>query len=71
MVLEYEKIKKIIPFLGSIIITCGYIKLNIYYRHFNIKISEYLEISEVLTLFLNDVIFYSLIVFIIFFFSFL
>lgn len=54
MYFQGEKIKTLLPYLGSLLILCGYLKLNVFYSHFGIKISDYLEITEVLTLFLSD-----------------
>ena len=57
------KIKKLIPYFGSLLVVCGYVKLSIFYSHFNIQISQYLEITEIFTLFLRDVLFYAGILF--------
>ncbi len=71
MILETNKIKNLIPYLGSLLLICGYLKLSIYYNYFNIQISDYLEITEILTLFFYDAIKYSTIVFLAFLFTFL
>ena len=57
--LDFEKIKHLFPYFGSLIIVCGFIKLKIYYNHFNINISDYLDITEVLILLLYDFIYYG------------
>lgn len=43
-----------------LIIFLGVIKLAFYYYYFSIPIIEYLELSEIVTLFLNDIILYFL-----------
>lgn len=71
MYFQSEKIKNILPYFGSLLILCGYIKLSVFYSHFGIKISDYLEISEILTLFLSDAFIYILITFAIFLYVFI
>lgn len=56
MEFNFDKIKFLFPYIGSIIIFCGFTKLNIYYDHFNINISDYLEITEVLILVIGDIL---------------
>ncbi|TYA69851.1 hypothetical protein [Seonamhaeicola marinus] len=57
-----ENIAKLIPVGGIFIILCSSIKLIIYYSMFNIKIIEYLTIQEYASLFMEDIIFYLLII---------
>ncbi len=57
--------KKIIEFtaiITSFIIFCGYIKLFIFYKGFGILISQFVEIQEVLTYFLENLIGYFIVV---------
>ncbi|MEN0007985.1 hypothetical protein [Flavobacterium nitrogenifigens] len=70
MYFQGEKIKNLLPYLGSLLIICGYLKLSIFYSHFGIKISDYLEITEVLTLFLSDAFKYTALILGIFIFYF-
>ncbi len=71
MEFSFDKIKFLFPYIGSIIIFCGFTKLNIYYDHFNINISDYLEITEVLTLVIADIIKGIMVIFAIKLFDFL
>lgn len=57
-----ENIVKLIPIGSVFIILCSSIKLIIYYSMFNVKIIEYLTIKEYASLFMEDIIFYLLIV---------
>jgi hypothetical protein len=58
MLLEKKVIQPLLPFIGSFLIIFGYIKLSLYYNKFDIDINNYLELTEILTLFLNDIIFF-------------
>jgi hypothetical protein len=71
MIFKNNIIKGVIPFVGTLLIACGFIKINIYFNHFRIRIQDYLEITEVVTLFLGDIIKYGLFVFAIILFNFL
>lgn len=51
-----KNLKELIPGVGPLLIICGYIKLNIIYSHFNIDIYNYLQFTEILTLFLPDIL---------------
>jgi hypothetical protein len=53
MVFDGKILKGLIPYFGGFLIVCGYLKLNFFYSHFNIQILNYLELSEIITLFLN------------------
>jgi hypothetical protein len=57
--IKREFLKIIIPYIGTFLIFLGMLKLTIYYNAFNIKINHFLEITEVLTAFFNDLIFVS------------
>ncbi|CAL1521556.1 hypothetical protein [Chitinophaga sp. MM2321] len=52
-----EDFKFLIPYSGSALIFMGAIRIILYYRLFTIDITSYLDFSEILTLFLNDIIF--------------
>lgn len=56
-----KKLTKLVPVIGSFLIFCGVLKLILFYRSFNINILYFLELNEVLILFFNDLIGYSLI----------
>ena len=49
-----ERIAKISPLFGSLLIFLGLLKLSIYYSEFHINIIEFLSFSEIITSFLND-----------------
>lgn len=71
MILNKKIVNTFIPFIGTLLVACGYVKFSIYYNHFDIRINDYLEFSEVLTLFFPDIIFYGLIIFGALFFNFI
>jgi hypothetical protein len=50
-----EKSVKFLPLIGSVIVFFGYLKLQFFYTYFDIDIIYYLEFSEIITLFLNDI----------------
>lgn len=49
-----EKLKDNLPLITVAIIGLGYIRLSTYYRYFNIRIIDYLQVSEILTSFLDS-----------------
>lgn len=53
--MNFKRITQIFPLLGAFLVLLGYLKLYIYYQHWNIPIIEYLGISEITLLFLSDV----------------
>lgn len=71
MFIDNKTLKKVIPYFGPILIMLGYVKLNLFYNHFGIKIVDYLEFTEILTLFLPDIVYFSSILFFVFIFDFL
>jgi hypothetical protein len=71
MILRRKIIKEIIPFIGVFLIGLVYVKLSLYYGHFNIDIINYLELSEILTLFLPDLVTYILVLGVVLFILFL
>lgn len=56
MILDKNILKVVFPFAGTTLITIGYLKLALYYKAFNIDIHNYVDIAEVLTAFLSDII---------------
>ena len=63
MYFNREDFKKIVPIVTPFIMLCGVLKQTIYYNYFNIRITYYLEFTEVLTLFLNDLLYYGSLMF--------
>lgn len=49
-----DKIIKITPLAGTVLIFSGVLKLIFFYSHFNIRIIDYLEFQEIITSFLGD-----------------
>ena len=52
--------KNILPYVGTIIIISGILKAFIYYRAFNIVITDYLDLDEALLLFSSDILLFSI-----------
>ena len=52
---QLEYLVKISPLIGVFLIFLGILKLDIFYSHFDINIVDYLELSEILTSFLDDI----------------
>lgn len=52
--MNLEKITKLLPLGGVILIGLGVLKTSVYYNYFGVDIMSYLTTTEVLTLFLND-----------------
>lgn len=50
-----DKILKLLPFAGGLLIALGILKVSIYYGYFNIPVLSYLSVTDVLMLFLNDI----------------
>jgi len=50
-----NRIIKLTPLVGSLLVFCGVLKLIIFYSHFNVRIIDYLEFQEIITSFLGDV----------------
>lgn len=70
--MNIKKNGKYVPYLGSFLILLGAIKQILYYSFFNFPITEYISISELVTLFFNDIlgilfVFFILIVLYVFF----
>jgi hypothetical protein len=63
MIFENKTLKNFIPFIGTLLIVVGYLKISLFYKHFNIEIINYLEFSEILTIFLPDILKYCLFIF--------
>lgn len=50
-----EKIIKITPLTGALLVFCGVLKLIFYYSYFNVHIIDYLEFQEIITSFFGDI----------------
>lgn len=57
MDLEAGKLKTLFPFAGPILVFLGVVRLHLYYRAFNVHIVNFLDFSEIVTAFLEDLIF--------------
>jgi len=60
MLLKKKQLLKILPYTGGFIIFCGIIKGILYYNQFHVSIVSFIEFSEFVTLFLNDIMYYGL-----------
>lgn len=69
--LDFNKIKHFLPYFGSLLILLGYLKMSLFYSHFNINISEYVDFTEMITAFIPDLVSFCLIFFIIIIFDFI
>lgn len=63
------KLENLLKISFPLLIILALLKLTAYYYSFNVPIVEYLEISETITLFLNDIASYLLLLLIPFFFT--
>lgn len=50
-----DRIIKMTPLAGALLIFSGVLKLIFFYSHFNIRIIDYLEFQEIITSFLGDI----------------
>jgi hypothetical protein len=71
MYFDSDTIKKSLPYVTGFMIFCGFVKLKLYYAAFHIDIQEYLELTEILSSFVSDIILYSVMILFGYFFSFL
>lgn len=53
--MNLKKIAEISPLIIGFLIFLGFLKLDLYYSHWNINISQYLDFSEILLSFLQDI----------------
>ena len=61
-----DNLMKYLPLAYITLTTIGLLKQTIYYRIFNINIIEFMQITEVLALLTNDIILYTIILFLCF-----
>ncbi len=59
MFINTRKLLTLLPYSGAFLIFWGMLKLTIYFKAFNISINDFLEFSEILTSFFDDLLFYS------------
>lgn len=52
--MNLKRLVEISPLIGSFFIFLGFLKLNWFYSHWNITISQYLDFSEIILSFLQD-----------------
>lgn len=57
---EWSEYLKLLPVIYAFLTIVSFIKMYTYYQFFNINISIYLELTEILTSFLDDLIYYIL-----------
>ena len=62
MYFDSQKIKAIIPYIGPMLLLFGYLRLDLYYSQFSISIYRFLDLQEILTTFLDDLILLLLII---------
>lgn len=55
MLFSKDYLKQFYTILGPFLIILGYFKLHFYYINYNIRIADYLEFTEILTLILDDI----------------
>jgi len=55
---KIETLSKLLPIGGTLIMLCSSIKVVIYYKFFNISITDFLSIGEYVTLFIDDILYY-------------
>ncbi len=56
----FKRISIAIPLIIAFLIACGYIKLYFYYNFFGVMINDYIDMSEILSLFLPNLMRYIL-----------
>lgn len=57
-----DDFKYYLPFVGTLVVIFGAVKMIIYFSLFGIKITSYLDFTEIITLFLEDILLFSSIV---------
>jgi len=57
--MKLDSLIKILPLGSLFIITCSSIKLVLYYNIFNISITDYVGIDEILVSFIDDILYYA------------
>jgi hypothetical protein len=52
--IETNRLKSLAPYGGAFLIFLGVLKLTVYYSAFNVQITSFLDLTEILTTFLSD-----------------
>lgn len=68
---DLKNIKEFLPYFGTILILFGYLKMSLFYSHFNINISEYVDFTEMITAFIPDLALFFFMYFFIHIFDFI
>jgi len=71
MYINKKELLKLLPYFPAILIFISAIKLDYFFSRFNIKIVEYLSIWELVILFLDDIVYYTVYVGLVLLLSFL
>jgi hypothetical protein len=58
MLIDTNKVKSLLPHMGGLVVVLGIAKLILFYCFFGINIVQYLELSESVILFFEDILFY-------------
>ncbi len=53
--MDLKRLTTILPLFGVLLVILGYLKLYLYYDHWDIPIIDYLDVSQITLLFLSDV----------------
>lgn len=61
-----EKFIKNLPFYSLLLLTSGLINIIFYYSSFNLNILHYIELSEIFSLLVNDIVTFSLLIAVVF-----
>ncbi len=64
MLINFEKLKPLLPYINVLALGLGITKLVLFYREFGINIVQYIDFSEALILFLEDILWFILAIFI-------
>ncbi len=59
--MKIDSLIKVLPLGSLFIITCSSIKLVLYYDIFNISITDYIGIDEILVSFIDDILYYTMV----------
>lgn len=63
MLIDFEKLKPLLPYFNLLAIFLGIAKLILYYEAFGIHIVQYIDLSEALVLFFEDILLFIFFVF--------
>ena len=57
-----DKLKEYLPLISVIVIGLGFVRLNSYYSYFGVRIIDYIQVTEILTSFLDSLMTFSMII---------